>query len=128
MQFPHDGEHDPTPTSGGPPTAESYEGPSQRIEYDDVDSHRAISGIIRAAAAPSSSPEVRQSEEPPVPRDAPPAQVVEQPRPTTQQSASGSMMLNGVALRGANKVLSFDEAMQRYSANTECHPCFRMVY
>lgn len=38
------------------------------------------------------------------------------------------MTLNGVALRGANNVLSFDEAMKRYSANRERHPCFQMAY
>lgn len=38
------------------------------------------------------------------------------------------MMLNGVALRGANNVFSFDEAMERYSVNRERHPCFQMAY
>jgi hypothetical protein len=38
------------------------------------------------------------------------------------------MVLNGVALRGANKVLSFGEAMHRYSTNLERRWCFRMVY
>lgn len=38
------------------------------------------------------------------------------------------MVLNDVALRGAGKVLSFDEAIERYSSNRDRHCCFQMAY
>lgn len=65
---------------------------------------------------------------PPASRKLSQSQLTFNPASGAVTAAPGSVVINDVHYRGPNSVLSFDEAMTKYSSNTERPRCFRMAY